>query len=194
MSPTTLKHVDWFKRRYPIQRSATILEVGSADVNGSVQKQFSHYGTYTGCDIAPGPNVDIVTNPSIPLQDQIENRFDLILCFDVLEHTLRPWDLVCEMASLLNQGGKLFIIAPFAWPEHRHPIDCYRFAPDGLRHLAERAGLEVLDCWLYKDGAWPKITDWLGWLHFVHGKMLMIKEPIKTGFAQTCLVAEKGSK
>ena len=50
-----------------------------------------------------------------------------------------------EIARALKPGGLCCILAPSAAPEHRHPVDCWRFYPDGFMALAHYAGLEVLE-------------------------------------------------
>lgn len=42
------------------------------------------------------------------------------------------------------------IVAPSRGPEHRYPLDCWRYYPDGLSALAKWAGLSVIEaktCW-----------------------------------------------
>jgi 2-polyprenyl-3-methyl-5-hydroxy-6-metoxy-1,4-benzoquinol methylase len=40
-------------------------------------------------------------------------RFDIALCFDVLEHVLRPFRALCQLHSGMIPGGLLFLHAPF---------------------------------------------------------------------------------
>jgi len=50
-----------------------------------------------------------------------------------------------EIARILKPGGLCCIIAPSGGPEHKYPVDCWRFFPDGLRALAHYVDLEVLE-------------------------------------------------
>lgn len=52
-----------------------------------------------------------------------------------------------------NPNGRLCLIAPSSGPEHRYPVDCWRFYPDGLRALARYAGLEPIECYAQWDDA-----------------------------------------
>jgi len=103
------------------------------------------------------------------------DRFDLVACFDVLEHIPRPLDVVRNMRAALRANGLLAIHAPFAEdPEHPmhvvhrdvvtprirslgfYPLDC-RFPPSvrapqmfekRVVTLIERAGYFVYDTYL----------------------------------------------
>ena len=46
---------------------------------------------------------------------------------------------------MLKPGGHLLLSAPHIWGLHEIPHDYFRFTCYGLQHLAERAGLEVLE-------------------------------------------------
>ena len=67
---------------------------------------------------------------------------------------------------MLKPEGITCIIAPSSGPEHRYPIDCWRFYPDGMRSLCKFSGLtcvEVKTEWNsknYEDGSeiWKDTT------------------------------------
>lgn len=61
--------------------------------------------------------------------------FDYIVCTEVLEHTLRPWDAVAEFWRVLKPEGLLFLSAPFNFRIHGPLPDCWRFTEHGLRAL-----------------------------------------------------------
>jgi SAM-dependent methyltransferase len=100
--------------------------------------------TYTGLDMAPGPNVDVVaTEPySFPLRPE---SFDLVISGNVFEHIEFPWLTIREIAKVMRPGAFAVIIAPSSGPEHRYPSDCWRFYPDGMQALGKWAGLTCLD-------------------------------------------------
>jgi SAM-dependent methyltransferase len=81
-----------------------VLEVGSMDVNGSVRPLF--YGVYMGIDKEPGPGVDYVQD----IEEHIyPPDFEVIVCTEMLEHTLRPWRALRHMAYSLQPGGVLLL-------------------------------------------------------------------------------------
>ena len=50
-----------------------------------------------------------------------------------------------EIARVLKPDGCLILTAPHIWGIHEEPHDYYRYTPFGLRYLAERAGLHVVE-------------------------------------------------
>jgi len=100
--------------------------------------------TYVGYDIAQnrkgtvehlGPITDI------PAEDA---SYDLVLCSEVLEHTVDPGRAIEELARILNPGGRLILTTPFAYPLHEEPYDFFRLTPNAICILAERCGLHRL--------------------------------------------------
>lgn len=67
-----------------------------------------------------------------------DQTFDYIVCTEVLEHTLQPFEAVNEMWRLLRRGGRLFISTPFNFRIHGPLPDCWRFTEHGLRALLQR--------------------------------------------------------
>jgi hypothetical protein len=49
------------------------------------------------------------------------------------------------MSRIVKSGGLIFLLAPSRGPEHRYPVDCWRFYPDGFRALAKWAGIDLLE-------------------------------------------------
>lgn len=82
------------------------------------------------------------------------NKFDYIICTEVLEHTLQPFDAVNEIERMLKVGGLAFVSAPFNFRIHGPLPDCWRFTEHGLRELfksfeiIELKGLEDEDRFL----------------------------------------------
>jgi SAM-dependent methyltransferase len=123
-----------------------VLDVGSVDVNGSYRPLFCDpVWSYIGLDVAAGPGVDIVVADPYRWSEVPDDSLDVVVSGQALEHIAYPWRTMEEVARVVRPGGLVFIIVPGAGPEHRHPIDCWRFLPDGLRALATWAGLAVLE-------------------------------------------------
>ena len=133
----------------------SVLEIGAADVNGSVRSFFT--GPYVGCDLVAGPGVDLVVpTGEIPLPD---GSFDVVVSTEALEHDLRPWRTLAEAYRLLRPGGRLLLSCRGfnergSFPFH-NPPDRWRFSHDAVRLLAEDAGFKVEH--LYAD---PQVVGW----------------------------------
>lgn len=92
---------------------AIVLDVGSLDINGSNRFLFEHC-IYTGIDVVPGPNVDIV----MPVH-KWHGEYDTIICTETLEHDMHWADTLRWMYSKLKIGGLLIITcATVNRPEH----------------------------------------------------------------------------
>lgn len=73
--------------------------------------------------------------------------FDLIGCFEVLEHLTDPRQAFINMAELLKPGGYLILSTPQYWHIHGWPNDYFRYTSSGLRLLAKNAGLKEVALW-----------------------------------------------
>lgn len=122
----------------------TVLDVGSASLNGAYRPLFcSDNWDYTGLDMSIGPNVDVVTED--PYNWPISSgHFDLVVSGQTFEHIEFYWLSMLEIRRVLKPGGLLFLIAPSRGPQHRFPVDCWRFYPDGFAAMAKWAGMELL--------------------------------------------------
>ena len=115
------------------------LDCGSFNVNGCVRHLFTDY---TGLDMRPGPNVDVVAQANaIPFAN---DTFDVVTCLEMLEHDKDPFGSVKEMRRVLRPGGVLVITVPgLGHPRHDYPSDYWRMTGDGLRVLFD--GMERVE-------------------------------------------------
>jgi SAM-dependent methyltransferase len=120
-----------------------VLDVGSYAVQGQTYRDLVRPGNYTGLDVTEGPNVDIVVKDPYSWAEIPVWTYDVVISGQALEHVEFPWLTVQEMNRALKPGGRVCIIAPSAGKEHRYPLDCYRYYPDGLAALAKWAGWRV---------------------------------------------------
>lgn len=122
----------------------TVVDVGSYDMNGSYRCLFEGW-SYTGIDVRPGPNVDIVVDEDGQWSD-VPGNIDLFISGQAFEHMRQPWTIIQTMEKRLRPGGQMCIIAPNTWHEHREPIDCWRIFPDGMKALFDWANLHTIRC------------------------------------------------
>ncbi|MFC1929977.1 methyltransferase domain-containing protein [Chloroflexota bacterium] len=129
-----------------------ILDVGSQDVNGTYRPLFNNpHWRYTGLDMTPGPNVDIVVKDVYNWKEIRSSSYDVVISGQALEHIEFFWVTMNEIARVLRQEGVCCIIAPSSGPEHRYPKDCWRFFPDGLTAAAKYATLEILEVYACQE-------------------------------------------
>lgn len=126
--------------------SLLILDLGSLDVNGTYREYFDiPPWTYRGVDMAAGKNVDIVLRDPYHWREIKSNSADVLISGQAFEHIEFFWITMLEIARVLKPGGLCCIIAPSAGVEHRYPVDCWRFYPDGFAALARFIRLEVVE-------------------------------------------------
>ncbi len=83
---------------------------------------------------------DLTAMPDVP-----SDRFDNVICHQVLEHVPRPQAAMGELARVLKPGGGLLLSVPFLSRLHELPHDYFRYTDAGLRILIEDAGLETVE-------------------------------------------------
>ncbi len=93
----------------------TVLDIGGADINGTVHDQLPAGAVVYVADAHPGPHVDAVVDCTHPqAADLIQasfglTTFDLIISTEVLEHT-RGWrTILATAARLLAPTGALIV-------------------------------------------------------------------------------------
>jgi hypothetical protein len=131
------KHVRQLKRDTPLN----VLDVGSYDVNGTYKPIFllPDY-TYTGIDITPGPNVDRVVEP----YNFGPEQYDVVISGSCMEHVEDIFAWARALMQTCRVGGTICVTAPHTWPQHRHPVDCWRIYPDGMRFAFRE--LKIFEC------------------------------------------------
>jgi len=82
---------------------------------------------------------DICTHNDF-LADEV---YDYVVCTEVLEHTLQPFNAVAEIRRILKPGGRLFLTVPFNFRIHGPLPDCWRFTEHGLQVLL--SGFNILE-------------------------------------------------
>lgn len=95
-------------------------------------------------DIAARPDAalewvaDLTDMPQVP-----SDRFDCVVCHQVLEHVPRPNLAMAEISRVLKPGGRLILSVPHLSRLHELPHDYFRYTHRGLRILLEDANLEI---------------------------------------------------
>jgi SAM-dependent methyltransferase len=120
--------------------------------------------SYSSCDVTdPAGVVDHVVELDRELPSGLlgDGPFDFILCSEVLEHVL-DWEMAfANLADLLAPNGRLLLTSPFVYVLHEQPYDFWRATPHGIRALAERHQLSVIQLDSL-GGSWDVIGTILG--------------------------------
>lgn len=125
-----------------LKAGAIILDAGAGDGRYSIYFQNVHYESADICKLErPYHDITYVCDLSnIPVENE---RFDAIICTQVLEHVNEPSDVLNELNRVLKSGGKLYLTAPLFYPEHEVPYDFYRYTQFGFKYLLQKSKFEV---------------------------------------------------
>ena len=189
MHQSSIEKMARFRQSYLEGRETeplNIVDLGSLSLGGNYRDIFNgHAWTYIGVDLSEGENVDLVLGDPYNWLEIPSMSVDVLVSGQAFEHIEFFWRTMREIARVLKSGGLCCIIAPSKGPEHRYPVDCWRFYPDGVRAMARYAGLDVVQAetdWrpgVYRDGS----QEWADTL-------LVAKKPeIKQGIHSTDVAA-----
>lgn len=175
MHISSYKKMELFRQTYLSSKEKEelmIYDLGSQDVNGSYRPLFdSPLWQYRGIDMAQGNNVDIVLRTPYNWFEVASSSADVVISGQTFEHIEYFWITMLEIARVLKPDGLCCILAPSSGPEHRYPLDCWRFYPDGMRALAIYAQMEILEAKTqWHDEGYTDGSDW--W----HDSMLVCRK------------------
>lgn len=109
MHSEAYRYVAGVLQHHPVQRTDIVLEIGSYDVNGSIRPLFAAAAQYVGCDVRPGPGVDLVGHPADIAVDGPGPT--IVICCEALEHDSEPERTIAAAERLLQPGGRIIITA-----------------------------------------------------------------------------------
>ena len=79
----------------------------------------------------------------VPLPDL---SVDTVLLCQAITDVPDPSAVLKEARRMLRTGGKVIVFESMCYPEHDAPHDYLRLMPEGLRAIADAAGLQMREC------------------------------------------------
>jgi len=158
------------------------------DIAPQIHEGAKHYfkkSVVETLDIDPRSNPTHVADITQHNRNLRSKRYDIIVCTEVLEHTLNPFYAITEIYRLLKKGGILLLTVPFNFRIHGPLPDCWRFTEHGLKELLKKFSsltLEEMRTPKAFSSAWKKVYMKLLLLPLVqHSKILKCKKtnPLK---------------
>lgn len=106
----------YVKDKFPLKfKDCDVLDIGSLDINGNNRFLFENYN-YTGVDIGPGRNVDVVSKGHEYKSDKL---FDIVISSECFEHDMFYNKTIENCISLTKPNGMfIFSCASTGRPEH----------------------------------------------------------------------------
>ena len=178
MHQSSIDKIQSFKEKYLQDKQSEnliIFDLGSQNIGGSYKPIFdSPNWKYCGVDVEAGENVDIILRNAYSWDEIQSSSVDVLISGQTLEHIEYFWITIMEIARVLKSGGICCLVAPSSGYEHRYPVDCWRFYPDGMRAIAEFAKLEVLETFTqWKD------EDYADGSNVWHDSVLIARKPLE---------------
>lgn len=119
-------------------KGKSILEVGSADINGNLRSLIAHWKPedYLGTDIEKSINVDMICKAESLANTFGENAFDIVICVDVLEHIQNWREAINNIKKVCKENGIIIISVPDKGLEyHGYPFDFWRYSTKDLEKI-----------------------------------------------------------
>jgi SAM-dependent methyltransferase len=125
-----------------ISSTALVLDAGAGDC--PYKHHFAH-ARYESADLCKvdkdyGEITYKCDLTEIPVED---DRYDLVLLNQVIEHVPEPKSVLREMYRVLKPGGELWLSAPLFYEEHEVPYDFYRYTRYGFTYLLKSTGFTI---------------------------------------------------
>ncbi len=137
----------------------SIIELGSA--GASIRPLLEHWrpARYLGIDIVPGPGVDVVCRVEEAARLFGEERFDVVVSTEMLEH-VRDWrEAVRNIKRLCRPGGRIVLTTRSrGFPFHSAPNDFWRFEVEDMRHIFADCTLHAVEADRQKPGVFVSAT------------------------------------
>jgi SAM-dependent methyltransferase len=115
-------------------RKGKLLDIAPQNHDGA-RPYFSKHVKVETLDIDPAAGATYCADLCKRNDVLSDSSFDLVVCTEVLEHTLNPFAAVAEIFRILKPGGYLLASAPFNFRIHGPLPDCWRFSEHGWRSL-----------------------------------------------------------
>ncbi len=141
----------------------------------------------------PSPGVEFICADATTFQSP--QRFDLIACFETIEHVPDPLAFARNLRSLLKDEGELFLSLPLGETRHIDPYHLHAFSQEAIFSLLDTAGFEVnlyrqdtiflsrqnLAEWekVYPDAIQPSLRELL---FTARGRRVMVDLLVRGGF------------
>lgn len=127
-----ISNIGWFAthcRKSEIE-GKRVLDVGSRcwDITPADYIKDLSPSEYIGADVVDGDDVDVICDANNLVEKFGAASFDVVVSFEMLEHTPEWKVSLKNMMDVLKPGGLIFITTrTYGFPEHGYPDDYWRF-------------------------------------------------------------------
>ncbi|HBG78406.1 MAG TPA: methyltransferase type 11 [Phycisphaerales bacterium] len=129
-------------------KGKAVIEIGSYNVNGSLRSiiEALEPDSYIGIDIESGPGVDQICEAEDITKTFGYNRFDMVICTEVLEHVKNWQSVIHNIKSVIKPGGILLITTRSrGFVYHGFPADFWRYEKSDMEFIFSDFDIEALE-------------------------------------------------
>lgn len=142
--------INFAKKNFRVEeiKNKSVIEVGSANHNGSVREfiEFLDPYRYIGVDIQDVSGVDVVCNAENLVDYFGQESFDVLISTEMLEHVRNWQDVVSNFKKVLKPNGILLITTrSIGFPYHSAPFDFWRYQIEDMKFIFSDLLIEVLE-------------------------------------------------
>ena len=147
MHDTAIQNGGRFFKTYASDlQNATVLDIGTQNINGSLKDVCPPHMKYVGVDFVSATGFDVVLDD--PCKLPFENSsVEVVVSSPCFEHSEMFWLVFLEVMRILRPRGLFYLNAPSNGMFHPYPVDCWRFYPDSgvaLANWARRNGINAI--------------------------------------------------
>lgn len=121
-------------------KNKRIIEFGSRTDGDSIRNVFEKWGCkkYIGIDYVAGKNVDVVCNAENILDTFQKNSFDIVLCFEMMEHIADWRKAISNIKNICKEKGIIFITTRsrgFPYHHAKNETDFWRYEKSDMEDI-----------------------------------------------------------
>lgn len=128
-------------------RGKSVIEIGSMNIGGSLRPIVESLkpGSYIGVDIQMGPGVDRVCKAEDLIKEFGRDKFDLLICTELLEHVEDWRSVMHNLKQVIKPGGAILISTRSrGFMYHGYPFDCWRYEISDMEYIFSDFDIKVL--------------------------------------------------
>lgn len=127
-------------------KGKSIIEVGSMNINGSFRSIVESFGPseYMGVDIKMGSGVDQICACEDLVVKFGCNRFDMVICTELLEHVNNWEKVIHNLKHVIKPGGMLLVTTRSKGMfYHGYPFDFWRYEISDIERIFSDLDIKI---------------------------------------------------
>lgn len=148
-------------------RGKHVIEVGSLNVNGSLRSTVETFcpAKYIGVDIQPGKGVNQVCKAEHLVRRFGRNRFDVLICTELLEHANNWKRTISNFKNVLKPEGIMIITTRSkGFGYHGFPYDFWRYEISDMERIFSDSIIETIEKDTLSAGVFIKVKKPMGFI------------------------------